>query len=75
MKEQYEEFVKGNKLLPVFSLLLEATNTKTIFMLKTDITAQILISINKEAIEEALTVSILGPKCWPEEVIPCGTSY
>lgn len=72
LKEQYEELVKLNELLLLPSLL--ESNKKTISLLKMNIKIQRLISINRETIEEALEASILGQKCWPEGVTPCGMS-
>lgn len=66
LKEQYEKFVKGNQLLPLF-LLLEAANTKKISLLTKDIKIRRLIGVNAETMEEALKCLNIGAKVLPRK--------
>lgn len=62
---QLENFVSGNKLLPVPSLL-ETVNTRTISLLTTDIKTRKFLGFNREITEEVLKclkieVEVLAP--------------
>lgn len=52
MREEYRDFIKGNKLLTILEALNVVT-TMTISLLTTDVKTCKLVGISREAIEEA----------------------
>lgn len=53
LKEKYEEFIAGNELLAVPSVM-EAVNTKRISLLMTDVELRKFIGVSREGMEETL---------------------
>lgn len=76
LKDKFELFIKENELLPVPSFM-ERMNTRTIYLLLTDVETRKWIAVNmKEALKEmkeALKSLQIAVKILGSEVILCGT--